>query len=103
GAVVNEYGMPFTRLTSSANRSLSARHYSTSPSGAKTLLRSEYVKYEYDDNTQCFQISKKVVPGCLDANQRPSSSQTVYHDDGDRTSSSDQSDFDGFGQYRNTI
>jgi len=96
GALINEFGLPFTRLTASGTRFLSTRRYDTNA----TLLRTEYVRYEYDDNTSCFQSAHKLISGCVDSDQRLSSTQTVYHDDGGRTAETDQSDFDGFGHYR---
>src|SRR5207253_9944051 len=103
GALIHEYAMPFTRLTSSSNRFLSTRRYGTpDQSGVRTLLRTEYVRYERDDNTSCFASARMMASGCLEANHRLSSSQTVYHDDSGRTADTDLSDFDGFGHYRKT-
>ena len=108
GALSNEYALPFTRLITSANRFLSVRQYTPTGYTNGTPVRSEYVLYEYDDTVRCtpnFPNNESVNgnPNCENANQRVSSSQVVYHDDGNRTADTEFSDFDGFGHFRKTV
>jgi len=102
GALINEYGLPFTRLIPSGTRFLSTRRYKPSDYAAGTPTRSEFVHYEYDDKSSCFQLLWKMTSACLNANQRPNSREIVYHEDG-RTADTDFYDFDGFGNYRKTV
>ncbi len=85
-----EYGFPISHHEESgAGWGASTKTYSAASGG--TLLRSSYVRYEWDGG------------GADHVNQRLAGQKTVYHDDGNREATVVSSKFDGVGHYRKTL
>ena len=88
-----EYGMPFTHHVAdgTGTRFLSSRTYS----GASTLLRRGFSRWEYEapwETSPTFSL--------YDGNRRLVSGRTVFEDDGAKYADLDLSNFDGLGHYR---
>lgn len=94
GFVREDYGRPITRKapTDSAGRFLSKKIYDSNG----TLLRTEYLTYERDPGTVAGGF-----PFRDPHNPRVASRRTVFNSDGGTYVDEVQTDFDGYGHYRN--
>ncbi|HEY0780880.1 MAG TPA: hypothetical protein VGE98_00380, partial [Thermoanaerobaculia bacterium] len=92
----HEYSLPLTHNAADATgqRFLSTQTYNA----AGTLLRSTYVRYEWDATTPASPAS----PDDVNFNRREVTNRTLYVDDGNRTADVNRSDFDNLGHYRRT-
>jgi RHS repeat-associated protein len=99
GFRATEYGLPLTRRENSGNGGMLLSKNVYSPSGwaanPKIPLRSYFVTYDRDVTT-CGALD----PQCLESNARVVADRVVYHDDGNLTSDTVRSDFDGLGHFR---
>lgn len=89
------YGLPYSTCQGNFDPDLgylSSQVFSVAADGTETLLRSRYIEYEDDGGPD----------DGIERNHRVKRSATVYHDDGDRVAATVNSDFDGYGHWRQT-
>lgn len=107
-----EYGLPFTYSEEHGGRYLSTRVFTGNDTGggcAGTKLRSTYVRYRHDalPGSICDPLNPQ--PGCAtladwyQRNRQIEARRTVFHDDDDRYTDIEHSDFDGLGHFRTTV
>ncbi|MEM9291879.1 MAG: RHS repeat-associated core domain-containing protein [Acidobacteriota bacterium] len=98
-----EYGLPFSYLQSAGGKYLSVEVYddhAANGSCAGTKVRSHFVRYRRD-----------AIPGTgtaplnqwYDTNRTLEASRTVFHDDGDKWTDIEFSEFDGLGNFRRQV
>ena len=96
-----EYGLPINKLEPDpldSTRHLSVEYLDCAANGTDCeVVRSQYVGYDWEQ--PCLQTDLQ----CQDSNRRVASDRTVYHDDSDRYTTIDRSDFDGVGNYRTVV
>ena len=96
-----DYGLPYTRSSSSGGRFLSSENWTSNANGdtcAGTKLRSTYVAFEHDQLPHTTHYGWR--PYWFATNRRHAARRVVFHDDGDRYIDVDKNNFDGLGHYR---
>ncbi len=111
-----EYGLPFTKTESSGDAFLSSEIWSSSngTGGCRTIgnsepLRSTFLRFRHDElpSSVCDELNP--IPGCptradwLNRNRQPDIHRVVYHDDEDRFTQREFSEFDGLGNFRRSV
>lgn len=105
GSTIHDYGLPFTRFQTDATgtRFLSSQTYDCDAAGNNCVLeRSNYVRYERDQNIQYCATWDAFNDDCVNTNRRLASSRTVFNDDSNRYADVNHSNYDGLGHYRST-
>lgn len=96
-----EYGLPFVYSEQSDGKYLSTRVFATSSATGSctgSALRSTYLRFRHD-----------TPPGGSDPaewralNRQVEALRVVYHDDGDRYTDTEYSEFDGLGHFRRAV
>ena len=97
-----EYALPFVYTESNAGRYLSSQIWSGNAGGAcsGTKLRSSYVRFRRDQTPG---NASEPLSTWYDTNRTAEATRTVYHDDGDRWTDSEMTEFDGLGHFRRTV
>ena len=112
-----EYGLPFVRSVEESGRFLSTEvytgHNASSMLCSGTRLRSTYLHYRHDptpgvatqpNDPACQSTSPcSRVDEWYSTNRTLDASRTVFHDDGNRWTDTQMSEYDGIGNFRRSV